>query len=182
MEYLPTEIEDVLLIKPSVYEDKRGFFFESYRQKRLKEKGISVQFVQDNVSCSQGGVVRGLHYQIEKPQDKLLMALRGKILDVAVDLRRDEPTFGRYVSRILSAKNHHQLFIPKGFAHGFSVLSNQALVYYKCSDYYNPAGERGLKWDDEELSINWRIDHPIVSEKDKQNPRLKEITEKNLFT
>lgn len=181
METTTTEINDVLLIKPSVFEDNRGFFFESYRQSRFKKAGIDVNFVQDNVSRSKEYALRGLHYQIENPQDKLIMVLEGKILDVAVDLREDEPTFGQHVARILSAQNHHQLFVPKGFAHGFSVLSNQALVHYKCSDYYNPEGERGLQWNDSELDINWQIDRPIISKKDQQNPLLKEITSNNLF-
>src|SRR5699024_5709231 len=135
--------EDVLLIKPSVFKDERGFFFESYRRQLLEDKGIHLSFVQDNVSLSRKHTLRGLHYQIESPQDKLLMVLQGEILDVAVDLRKSSPTFGRHVSRKLSAQNKHQLLVPQGFAHGFLVLSDQALVHYKCSDYYNPAGERG---------------------------------------
>lgn len=181
MEYLPTEIEDVLLIKPSVFEDKRGFFFESYRQNRLEEQGAEVQFVQDNVSYSFRNTVRGLHYQIENAQDKLLMVLRGEILDVAVDLRKNEATFGQHVSRRLSDENNHQLFIPKGFAHGFSVLSDSALVYYKCSDYYNKEGERGLQWNDPDLNIDWKVKEPIVSEKDQNQPALNEIKDENLF-
>ncbi len=181
MEYIPTEIEDVLLIKPSVFEDKRGFFFESYRQNRLEEQGVDAQFVQDNVSYSQKNTLRGLHYQIENPQDKLLMVLQGEILDVAVDLRKNESTFGQHVSRCLSAQNHHQLFIPKGFAHGFAVLSDHALVYYKCSDYYNADGERGLQWDDPKLNIDWKISDVIISEKDQHHPKLEEISDQNLF-
>ncbi len=181
MDYTPTEIDDVLLIKPSVFEDKRGFFFESYRRNRLKEQGIEIDFVQDNVSRSQKNVLRGLHYQIENPQDKLMMVLEGEILDVALDLRKNESTFGQHVSRILSAKNHYQLFIPKGFAHGFAVLSANALVYYKCSDYYNADGERGLQWDDPGINIDWKISDPIISEKDRHHPALKEISDENLF-
>src|SRR5699024_8597770 len=180
MEYIPTEIDDVLLIKPSIFEDKRGFFFESYRQSRLREQNIDVQFVQDNVSFSQQNTLRGLHYQIQNPQDKLLMVLRGEILDVAVDLRKNKATFGQHVKRHLSAENHHQLFIPKGFAHGFSVLSENALVYYKCSDYYSPEGERGLQWNDPELKIDWEVSEPIISEKDQNHPALKDISTHNL--
>lgn len=181
MEYIPTEIKDVLLIKPSIFEDKRGYFFESFRQSILREQGIDVQFVQDNVSWSQMNTLRGLHYQIENSQDKLITVLKGEIMDIAVDLRKNKSTFGQHVGRVLSSQNHHQLFIPKGFAHGFSVLSDQALVYYKCSDYYNPEGERGLKWNDPDLNIEWKVNDPIVSEKDQQHPRLKEITSNNLF-
>lgn len=181
MEFKSTEIDDILLIKPDVFEDQRGFFFESYRKDQLSKNGIDVQFVQDNVSLSKRNTIRGLHYQIENPQDKLLMVMQGKIRDVAVDLRKNKPSFGKHVSRILSAKNHHQLFIPKGFAHGFSVLSERALVYYKCSDYYNPDGERGLYWDDPDLNINWEVEDPVISDKDQIQPALKEIPEHDLF-
>jgi dTDP-4-dehydrorhamnose 3,5-epimerase len=181
MEYTATEIEDVLVLKPPVFTDERGFFFESYRRCHFKEKGLNVQFVQDNVSSSHRNTLRGLHYQIEKPQDKLIMVLEGEILDVAVDLRQSSDTFGGAVSRLLSAENKHQLFVPKGFAHGFRVLSKQALVYYKCSDYYHPGGERGLRWDDPSLDIDWDIDDPIVSEKDQQQPALSEIPKEDLF-
>ncbi|MDZ7683227.1 MAG: dTDP-4-dehydrorhamnose 3,5-epimerase [Fodinibius sp.] len=137
--------------------------------------------MQDNLSKSQKGTVRGLHYQITNQQDKLLMVMQGTILDVAVDLRKDSPTFGQYVSTQLSAENKHQLFIPKGFAHGFSVLSEDAMVYYKCSDYYNPDGERGLYWDDPKLGIDWKVSDPIISEKDQHQPKLSEISSKDLF-
>ena len=181
MEYTPTEIEDVLLIKPSVFTDERGYFFESFRESRLNEQGTASRFVQDNVSLSARNTLRGLHYQIENPQDKLLMVLQGKILDVAVDLRKESPTFGEHVSRILSDENKHQLLIPKGFAHGFLVRSEQALVHYKCSDYYNPAGERGLRWNDPELGIKWDVESPILSEKDKKSPLLNNIPAQDLF-
>lgn len=181
MEIIQTNISDVLLLKPEIYQDDRGFFLETYRVEHLAARDIDVRFVQDNLSKSQKNTVRGLHYQIEQQQDKLLMVLQGTILDVAVDLRRDSPTFGQHVATELSADNKHQLFIPKGFAHGFSVLSDSALVYYKCSNYYNPEGERGLFWDDPELDIDWRVTDPIVSEKDQKQPRLSEIPDKDLF-
>lgn len=181
MEYIPTEIEDVLLIKPSVFSDERGFFFESYRENRLKEQGVDAHFIQDNVSFSARNTLRGLHYQIKNPQDKLIMVLQGEILDVAVDLRKSSSTFGQYVSRVLSSENKHQLLVPKGFAHGFLVRSENALVHYKCSDYYNPDGERGLAWDDPSLEINWGIDNSILSEKDQRQPLLVDIPEKDLF-
>jgi dTDP-4-dehydrorhamnose 3,5-epimerase len=181
MEILETKIADVLLLKPAVYKDDRGFFLETYREEHLKEHNIDVHFVQDNLSKSQRNTVRGLHYQIERQQDKLLMVMRGTILDVAVDLRQDSPTFGEHVAMELSAENKHQMFIPKGFAHGFSVLSDNALVYYKCSDYYYPDGERGLLWNDPELDIDWKVKNPIVSEKDWDQPFLDEISNKDLF-
>jgi dTDP-4-dehydrorhamnose 3,5-epimerase len=181
MDITPTNIPDVLLIKPEVYSDERGFFLETYREELLKEKGIDIRFVQDNLSKSQKGTVRGLHYQIEQPQDKLLMVMQGRILDVAVDLRRGSSTFGKHTAVELSSENKHQLFIPKGFAHGFSVLSDEALVYYKCSDYYFPSGERGLLWNDAGLAINWQVENPVISEKDRQQPQLKEISNINLF-
>jgi len=181
MEYTSTEIEDVLLLKPSVFSDNRGYFFESYRKSFFREEGVEVNFVQDNVSFSRQKTIRGLHYQIENPQAKLVMTLKGEILDVAVDLRRSSPTFGQHVSCILSSENSYQLFVPKGFAHGFLVRSPHALVHYKCSDYYNPDGERGLNWDDPALDIDWQIDEPILSEKDRQNPLLPEIPDYDLF-
>ncbi len=181
MEYTATEIDDVLLLKPSVFTDDRGYFFESYRRHHFKEEIMNVQFVQDNVSSSHRNTLRGLHYQIKNPQDKLIMVLAGEILDVAVDLRQSSDTFGQAVSRLLSADNKHQLFVPKGFAHGFRVLSKKALVYYKCSDYYCPEGERGLQWDDPAVGIDWDIKDPIVSEKDQQQPSLNDIPEGDLF-
>lgn len=181
MEILETDIPDVLLLKPDVYEDDRGFFLETYREEHLKNRGLDVHFVQDNLSKSQQGTVRGLHYQIERQQDKLLMVMQGAILDVAVDLREDSPTFGQHVAMELSAENKHQMFIPKGFAHGFSVLSESALVYYKCSDYYYPEGERGVLWNDPDLGINWKVSESIISEKDQNQPRLQEIPNTDLF-
>lgn len=182
MEFKETEIKDVWLLKPKIYGDERGFFMESYRKEQFLERGFDINFVQDNLSRSQENTLRGLHYQIEQPQDKLVMVMQGTILDVAVDLRQQSQTFGQYTSHILSDENRHQLFIPKGFAHGFSVLSDSALVYYKCSDYYHPEGERGLSWDDPQLEINWKVETPIISEKDQQQPTLAEIPTHDLFT
>jgi len=181
IEITETRIPEVLLLKPKVFRDDRGFFLETYREEHLQAKGIEVHFVQDNLSKSQKGTVRGLHYQIAQPQDKLIMVMQGVILDVAVDLRENSSTFGQYTAMELSGRNKHQLFIPKGFAHGFSVLSDEALVYYKCSDYYNPDGERGLYWNDPDLDIDWRVDDPVISNKDQHQPRLKEISTKDLF-
>lgn len=181
MEIEETNISDVLLLKPEVYRDERGFFLEAYREEHLKAKGIDTHFVQDNLSKSQNNTIRGLHYQIRKQQDKLLMVMQGKILDVAVDLREESPTFGQHTAIELSSENKHQMFIPKGFAHGFAVLSDEALVYYKCSDYYDPEAERGVFWDDPALEIDWKVNKPIVSEKDQNQPLLKEISKKDLF-
>lgn len=178
MEITETALEGVLLLKPEIHGDERGFFMETYRRENLED---DPGFVQDNLSLSRKGTVRGLHYQIEQPQDKLLMVMRGEILDVAVDLREDSATFGHHTAHLLNDRNRHQLYIPKGFAHGFSVLSERALVFYKCSDYYLPEGERGLRWDDPDLGIEWQVDDPIVSEKDQKQPLLTEIESKDLF-
>jgi len=181
MMIIATNIPDILLLKPDVYRDDRGFFLETYREEDLQKHHPEAHFVQDNLSKSQQHTVRGLHYQIERPQDKLLMVMQGSILDVAVDLRPQSSTFGKHTAVELNSENKHQLFIPKGFAHGFSVLSEEALVYYKCSDYYYPKGERGLYWNDPSLAVDWRVTDPIVSEKDQNQPLLDEIPEKDLF-
>ena len=181
MEFEPTQIPEVFLIKPEVYEDERGFFLETFRKSYFQDQGIDVDFLQDNMSASQAGVIRGLHYQIVNQQAKLLMVPRGKIFDVAVDLRKGSPTFGKHVAALLSGENKHQLFIPTGFAHGYAVLEDDTLVSYKCSDYYNPDGERGLLWDDAELAIDWPVSDPVVSEKDQHQPKLHEISNEDLF-
>ncbi len=163
-----TAIPDVLLITPKVFGDERGFFYESYNHHAFKqETGLDISFVQDNHSRSQKNVLRGLHYQIGKPQGKLIRALAGAIQDVAVDLRRSSPTFGKSVSYILSAENCQQLWIPEGFAHGFVVLSDFAEVAYKTTDYYAPTEERSLLWSDPDLAIAWQFEgEPILSAKD----------------
>lgn len=177
-----TRIPEVRIIEPAVFEDDRGYFFESYRESILKDAGIDEHFVQDNVSRSYKNTVRGLHYQIENPQAKLVQCLSGTILDVAVDIRKGSKSFGNYVAFKLSDVSKRMLFIPKGFAHGFSVLSDEAIVSYKCSDYYNREGERGIRWDDPTIRINWDIDRPILSEKDRKLPLLTSVPEKDLFT
>lgn len=171
-----TAIPDVLLITPRVFADDRGFFYESYNHRAFVEKtDLDINFVQDNHSRSQKNVLRGLHYQIGQPQGKLVRALVGTIQDVAVDLRRDSPTFGKSVSYILSAENYQQLWIPEGFAHGFAVLSNVAEVAYKATDYYAPSEERCLLWDDPDVAIAWQLDQPpILSPKDVIGKSLKE--------
>jgi len=171
-----TAIPDVLLITPRVFGDERGFFYESYNHQAFVEKtGLDLTFVQDNHSRSQKNVLRGLHYQIGKPQGKLVRALVGIIQDVAVDLRQGSPTFGKSVSYILSAENYQQLWIPAGFAHGFVVLSDLAEVAYKTTDYYAPSEERCLLWNDPELAIAWQLDQPpVLSAKDAVGKLLKE--------
>ncbi len=168
MQITPTAIPDVLLIEPKVFGDDRGFFYESFNARVFAEKtGVTVDFVQDNHSKSAQGVLRGLHYQIQQPQGKLVRAVTGTIFDVAVDVRRGSPTFGQWVGAELSAENKHQLWIPVGFAHGFVVRSPVAEVLYKATDYYYPAGERSIRWDDPDLAIAWDLDtDPVVSAKD----------------
>lgn len=176
------DIEGPLLIKPKIFGDERGFFKETYRKSILKDQGIEVDFVQDNYSRSKKGTLRGLHYQIKDPQAKLVMVGSGSIIDIAVDIRQNSPTFGKHISVELSDKNHNMLFIPVGFAHGFCVISDQADFLYKCSDYYNPDGERGILWNDSDLSIVWPQIQPfIISEKDKTNLLLKNIKTDDLF-
>jgi dTDP-4-dehydrorhamnose 3,5-epimerase len=169
MDIIQIDIPDVLRIQPKVYQDNRGFFMEAYQKNKYFEAGINYEFVQDNHSSSKQGTLRGLHYQITHTQGKLVRAVIGEIFDVAVDLRRSSPTFGKWVGVILSAENKEQFWIPPGFAHGFFVLSEQADVIYKATDYFDPDGERCLRWDDPTLSIDWPIPQdvtPLVSEKD----------------
>lgn len=179
MKLIPTDIEGVLIIEPKLFSDERGYFFEAFNSRRFEElTGIRTAFVQDNESRSARGVVRGLHFQLPPhAQSKLVRVVRGRIIDVAVDIRRGSPTFGRYVAVELSDENHRQLFIPRGFAHGFSVLEGDAIVEYKCDNYYTPEAEGAIRWDDPELAIDWRIDgEVIVSAKDQTNKSLRECS------
>ena len=169
MKFIPTTIPDVILIEPKVFEDERGFFLESYQKNQFREAGIDADFVQDNHSASRQGVLRGLHYQIRQPQGKLLRTIVGEIYDVAVDLRRSSPTFGRWAGVVLSADRKNQLWVPPGFAHGFYVLSPRVELFYKATDYYAPQWERSLLWCDPEIGIQWPLldgASPIVSAKD----------------
>ncbi len=180
MEVIKTEIEGVLIIKPRVFEDPRGYFFESFSQREFDEKVRPITFVQDNESKSSYGVVRGLHYQ--KPpytQSKLVRCVRGKVLDVAVDVRKSSPTFGKYVAVELSEDNHVQFFIPKGFAHGFAVLSDEAIFQYKCDEFYHPEADSGIQLLDANLGIDWQIpwDKAIMSDKDKVRKCLSELSD-----
>ena len=179
MKLIPTDIEGVFIIEPKLFSDERGYFFEAFNSRRFEElTGIRTAFVQDNESRSARGVVRGLHFQLPPhAQSKLIRVVRGRIIDVAVDIRRGSPTFGRYVAVELSDENHRQLFIPRGFAHGFSVLEGDAIVEYKCDNYYAPEAEGAIRWDDPELAIDWRIDgEVIVSAKDQNNKPLRECS------
>ncbi|MDD2326953.1 MAG: dTDP-4-dehydrorhamnose 3,5-epimerase [bacterium] len=175
MNILKTNIDGVLLIEPKVFVDERGYFFESYSQREFEKKVCKVLFVQDNESKSRYGVVRGLHYQrAPYEQSKLVRVVSGRVLDVAVDIRPDSPTYGEHVATVLSDENKRQLFIPRGFAHGFAVLSDVALFQYKCDNYYAPGYEAAIRWDDPKLAIDWMLPLKdiILSEKDKNSPLL----------
>ncbi|WP_297421156.1 dTDP-4-dehydrorhamnose 3,5-epimerase [Thermococcus sp.] len=178
-EFKRLEIPDVLLIRPKVFEDERGFFMETYKKSDFEKAGIKGDFIQDNHSKSRYGVLRGLHFQREPyAQAKIVRAVRGIIYDVAVDLRKNSPTFGKWVGVILSEHNKYQLYIPRGFAHGFLVLSDVAEVVYKVDNVYAPDYEAGIIWNDPDIGIEWPVDEPIVSEKDGKWPTLKGAVEK----
>lgn len=177
MEVIKTEIYGVVIIEPRIFKDARGYFFESFSEREFEEKVCKTIFVQDNESYSSYGVLRGLHFQ--KPpytQSKLVRVIKGAVLDVAVDIRKGSPTYGKHVAVELTEDNHRQLFIPRGFAHGFAVLSDEVLFQYKCDNFYAPQADGGIAWDDPDLSIDWRIpaDMVILSEKDTKHPRLKD--------
>jgi len=167
-----TDIEGLIIIEPDVYPDKRGFFTETFQAQRYAEAGISSSFVQDNLSYSTRGTLRGLHFQVNRPQAKLVHVISGEIFDVAVDLRAGSPTYGKWAGVDLSGANHRQLFIPEGFAHGFYVLSDTAYFAYKCSDFYAPDDEGGVLWSDPDIGIRWPAGEPIVSARDLDLPRL----------
>ena len=175
MQVTQTSIPGVFLIRPLVHEDTRGFFFESYHQGKLAAAGIRDVFVQDNHSKSCRNTLRGLHYQLAHPQAKLCRVVEGEVLDVAVDIRVGSPTFGRWVSALLSASNRQQILIPRGFAHGFLVLSETAEFLYKCDDFYYPEDEHGVVWSDPDLAIAWHVHNPILSAKDQVYSRLCQI-------
>lgn len=170
-----TEIEGLRVIEPRVFEDERGFFMEVHHAERYATDGLGVTFVQDNLSRSRKDVVRGLHFQRRHPQGKLVHVVRGAIYDVAVDLRPGSPTFGRHLGIELSDANHRQLWVPPGFAHGFAALSDWADVLYKCTDVYYPDDEGGLRWNDPALGIEWPVESPILSERDRRHPTLAEF-------
>lgn len=175
-----TNIEGLCILKPTVFEDNRGYFFESYNANDFKEIGIENIFVQDNQSKSSKGVLRGLHYQLEHPQAKLVRVIKGEVYDVAVDLRPDSPTFGQYHGVVLTAENKLQFFIPRGFAHGFLVLSDEAEFTYKCDDFYHPNDEGGIIWNDPDINIEWPFTENLIQSKKDQNwPTLAERDSQN---
>jgi dTDP-4-dehydrorhamnose 3,5-epimerase len=177
MQIKETSLPGVLLITPATFADNRGFFYESFHASRYQAEGFSKPFVQDNISRSHKNVLRGLHYQVERPQAKLVSVIQGEVFDVAVDIRKNSPTFGIWVGQILNDKNHFQFYIPEGFAHGFCVLSDTADFMYKCTDYYYPQGDRGIRFDDPEVNIAWPIDikNAILSPKDLVHPFLRDV-------
>jgi dTDP-4-dehydrorhamnose 3,5-epimerase len=178
MKFIKTSIPDVIIVEPDVYRDHRGFFLESYNQKIYQENGIKANFVQDNHSKSEKGILRGLHCQNPNPQAKLVRVVKGAVLDVAVDVRKGSPSFGKWVLEELSEDNFRQLFVPQGFLHGFYVLTDTAEFLYKCDDFYSKQGEITVKWDDPQIGIDWPVKEPILSEKDKNAPLLKDIMDK----
>jgi dTDP-4-dehydrorhamnose 3,5-epimerase len=181
MRVIPTALPGVLIIEPQVFADRRGFFLESYHLARYAEHGIDVAFVQDNHSRSTRGTLRGLHYQAPPGQAKLVRVAVGEVFDVAVDIRWGSPTYGRWVGVTLSAENHRQLYIPTGFAHGFCVVSESADFLYKVTSYYDPTAERGVAWDDPALGIEWPVEDPILSDRDRQHPRLADAAREYVY-
>ena len=180
MKVIKTAIEDVVIIEPDVFGDARGYFFESYSQKKFNEQVRPVKFVQDNESKSKYGVLRGLHFQKGKDaQSKLVRVVKGRVLDVAVDIRKGSPTFGKYVAVELTEDNHRQLFVPRGFAHGFSVLSEEAIFQYKCDNLYAPQSEGAITWNDPDINIDWQLpaEDVLLSAKDSAHPMLKDATD-----
>jgi dTDP-4-dehydrorhamnose 3,5-epimerase len=178
MNFVPTEIEDVILVETPIYRDARGYFLETYHARKFQDAGLGVGFVQDNHSYSVRGVLRGLHAQLQRPQGKLVRAILGEIYDVAVDLRPGSATFGRWVARSLSSANGHQLYVPPGFAHGFYVVSDEAHVEYKCTALYDPADEISVAWNDPEIGVAWPGAEPLLNAKDRAAPRLAEILQR----
>ena len=176
MEVLPASLKDVLICQPQVFVDERGYFMETYQQERYEKSGICCGFVQDNLSRSARNTLRGLHYQHPRGQAKLIQVIRGEIFDVAVDIRLGSPSFGQWTGVTLSDENKRQLFVPEGFAHGFCVLSETAIVHYMCSDFYSPESEGGILWADPDVGISWPVDNPLISDKDSKYPVLRDIS------
>jgi dTDP-4-dehydrorhamnose 3,5-epimerase len=175
---VPTELPGVLLVEPHVHHDGRGFFVETYHAVRYREHGIDGPFVQDNHTQSAGGTLRGLHLQLRHQQGKLIRVIEGEVFDVAVDMRRGSPTFGRWVGATLSAGNFRQMYVPPGFAHGFCVVSPVAQLEYKCTDVYDPSSELGVRWNDPDLAITWPITEPRLSERDRHQPAFADVIER----
>jgi dTDP-4-dehydrorhamnose 3,5-epimerase len=177
IKFLETALPGVVIVEPDIFRDERGFFLETFHQRRYAEGGIDCLFVQDNHSHSRQGTLRGLHYQLKQGQAKLIYVISGEIFDVAVDIRRGSPTFGKWVGERLTEGNGRQMYIPMGFAHGFFTLSKAADVIYKCTDFYAPGDEYGILWSDPDIGIEWPEKNPLLSKKDSRNPRLSEISE-----
>jgi dTDP-4-dehydrorhamnose 3,5-epimerase len=175
------DISGLLIIEPKVFGDARGFFLETWNLNRYREAGVGADFVQDNLSFSRRGILRGLHFQNPKPQGKLLQVLQGEVFDVAVDIRRSSPTFGKWHGLVLSGDNKRQFYIPSGFAHGFAVLSETALFHYKCTEIYSPQDEMAIRWDDPDIGIKWPLQEPLLSERDKKGLRLLDTPSERLF-
>ncbi|MCX6891043.1 MAG: dTDP-4-dehydrorhamnose 3,5-epimerase [Verrucomicrobiota bacterium] len=181
MNVLRCQLEGLLVIEPKVFGDARGFFLESWNRNRYREAGLDADFVQDNISLSRRGTLRGLHFQNPQPQGKLLQVLMGEVFDVAVDIRRSSPTFGKCYGLVLSADNKRQFYVPPGFAHGFVVLSETALFQYKCTEFYSPKDEMAIRWDDPDIGIEWPLKDPLLSERDANGLRLRETPPERLF-
>jgi dTDP-4-dehydrorhamnose 3,5-epimerase len=181
MKIITCELESLLIIEPDVFGDHRGFFLESWNRRRYREAGIDAEFVQDNFSFSQRGTLRGMHFQNPSVQGKLVSVWQGEVFDVAVDIRRGSPTFGRWHGVTLSAGNMRQCYVPPGFAHGFAVVSETALFHYKCTEIYTPQDELGFRWDDPDVGIKWPVAAPALSQRDARAPLLKEIPLEKLF-
>jgi dTDP-4-dehydrorhamnose 3,5-epimerase len=181
MNVLTCDIPGLLIIEPRVFGDARGFFLESWNRRCYAQAGLDVDFVQDNVSFSRYGILRGLHFQNPQPQGKLLQVLQGEVFDVAVDIRRSSPTFGKWHGLLLSGENKRQFYVPPGFAHGFAVLSEGALFQYKCSESYSPQDELAIRWDDPDIGINWPLKEPLLSDRDGKALRLRDVPRERLF-
>lgn len=178
MSFIQNSIPGIIIVEPKAFADDRGYFLESFKQNLYMQNGIKFDFVQDNISKSKKGTIRGLHYQVGNyAQGKLCQVLKGEVLDVAVDIRFGSPTFGKYASARLSEENHRQIWIPPGFAHGFSVLSDEAIFHYKCTQYYSMEHERSINFADADLAINWETDNPLISPKDLAAKKFKDIEE-----
>ena len=175
LSFSKTELEGLIIIESDLYQDERGFFKEVYHSEKYKD--LREVFIQDNHSNSKKGVIRGLHYQLNKPQGKLVTVITGEVFDVAVDIRKNSPSYGKYVGEILTAENKKQLLIPRGFAHGFLVLSETAIFTYKCDNFYHKESEGGIIYNDSTINIDWKIENPTLSKKDRQNPKLSETPE-----
>lgn len=175
-----TKLSGVLILEPKVFTDDRGYFFETWNSTRYEQAGIPGPFVQDNISFSKKGILRGLHFQYPQPQGKLIQVLSGEVVDIVVDIRVGSPTYGQWLSEVLSKSNHRQIYVPPGFAHGYCATSEAALFSYKCTDFYNPATEHGIIWNDPDIGIEWPIAQPVLSTKDAIYPRLKDLRPENL--